>query len=490
MINQLCNTNYKQLLKQTCLALTLIVIVASLSQAFVLYTFTSQEDNAELINLSGRQRMLSQSIVKNLLTMRLNTVANSSIKQNLNNNVQLFITNHNKLVKIKLAKNQDSDNKTKMSNMYNDLQPHYKQLLKQTETLSHQKPSSPEKIKRLLAAEQRYLSQMDNIVSLYTSLATAKLRYTKLISLSLYILLLVSLALAAKYILFPAIYNIQKLITNLQEQECELQASNDKLNIALDDLNENQLERLESAKNEVLTSAIGSVAHDINTPLGICLTSATCLQDTTNNLSDKFDKGKITQSDLKKYIELENESNQIMQRNLNNAIELVRSFKVIAVDQGSKHKRNINLSNYIDDILLALKPRLKKTQHNIAVYCPIHLELSTYPSAYYQIFTNLIMNSIIHGFTDISSGEISINIEEQENELNINYSDNGCGLSQENLDKIFEAFFTTKRNSGGSGLGTQIIYKLVTNDLQGNITCKSKPNEGCQFNITVPITLK
>lgn len=171
--------------------------------------------------------------------------------------------------------------------------------------------------------------------------------------------------------------------------------------------------------------------------------------------------------------------------------ELIIRFKQIAVDQGSEQKREINLKDYINDTVSALGPKLKHCPHKVRVNCADDIELNTYPSAFYQIFTNLIMNSIIHGFEEQLNGIITIDVENLRNEkILITYHDNGKGFNKNIENRIFEAFFTTRKNQGGSGLGTEIIHKLVIKDLQGKITCRSIEGEGTSFIIEIPKELK
>jgi signal transduction histidine kinase len=116
--------------------------------------------------------------------------------------------------------------------------------------------------------------------------------------------------------------------------------------------------------------------------------------------------------------------------------------------------------------------------------------LSCPAGAISQIFTNLLMNSLIHGFEDIEEGNIHITVIDEGNVVDINYSDNGKGLTAEQLDKLFHPFFTTKRDQGGSGLGTHITYNLVRQTLGGSIQVSSEPGKGLAYHIRFPKVLK
>ena len=109
------------------------------------------------------------------------------------------------------------------------------------------------------------------------------------------------------------------------------------------------------------------------------------------------------------------------------------------------------------------------------------------PGAFSQLLTNLVMNSLIHGFNGINKGEIDIAVSEAEGFLKIQYSDNGKGMDEETLKKIYNPFFTTKRSHGGTGLGMHIAYNLVTQKLGGQISAESRTEEGTLFDIRVPL---
>jgi signal transduction histidine kinase len=157
------------------------------------------------------------------------------------------------------------------------------------------------------------------------------------------------------------------------------------------------------------------------------------------------------------------------------------------VDQSSTERRQFKLKPYLEEILLSLSPTLKKTRHQVTIECADELSLHSYPGAYSQIITNLVMNSVTHGFEGIEAGHITITASEQAEGLLLRYSDNGKGIAAEHLDKIFDPFFTTRRGQGGSGLGMHIVYNLVTQTLGGTITCNSTPGQGVVFVIRIPI---
>jgi len=156
------------------------------------------------------------------------------------------------------------------------------------------------------------------------------------------------------------------------------------------------------------------------------------------------------------------------------------------VDQASEAVRQINLKDYLKEIIRSLHPKLKKTQHKVNLECPEDLILNLPAGAISQIFTNLIMNSIIHGLEGVPLGEINISITEEDELVNITFEDNGKGVDPGKLAKLFDPFFTTKRDQGGSGLGTHIVFNLVKQTLSGEIEVNSVVGEGLTYHISFP----
>ena len=172
--------------------------------------------------------------------------------------------------------------------------------------------------------------------------------------------------------------------------------------------------------------------------------------------------------------------------NLNRASDLVASFKQVAVDQTSEAERDVDMKEYIREVTQSLAPKFKKTSHEIDIDCPDDLVIKCAPGAIAQIVTNMIMNSLIHGFENIKRGQIQLKIWSDDEYVHIDYSDNGKGLKKEMLEKHFDAFFTTRRGKGGSGLGTHIMYNLVTQSLGGKIEAESEQGKGLNYYISFP----
>ncbi len=147
---------------------------------------------------------------------------------------------------------------------------------------------------------------------------------------------------------------------------------------------------------------------------------------------------------------------------------------------------NFRLDEYVYEIRNTIKPQFKNTKHTIQIVSDEEIIMDSYPGALFQIFNNLVMNSLIHGFEGKERGHIQIQLEHSLLDVKITYSDDGKGIKKEVIDRIFDPFFTTARGRGGSGLGLHIVFNLCTTVLNGQISCKSDPASGTIFEINLP----
>jgi signal transduction histidine kinase len=274
------------------------------------------------------------------------------------------------------------------------------------------------------------------------------------------------------------------LYNNLEEKVAE---RTQELSDALDHLKTTQAQLVESEKMASLGGLVAGIAHEINTPIGIGLMSASTLTIKTEVAINAFKNNKLKKSTMGAYFDKVAHGSQLILRNLERASELVKSFKQVAVDQSNLEKRSFVVKKYLEEILIALKPKLQKT-HQITLNGDEEIEINSYPGALSQIITNLLTNSSIHAYQEGEEGQLRFDIRRSEEQVIIEYSDDGCGIPTESLPKIFDPFFTTGRIKGGTGLGLHITYNLVTQKLKGTIQVESVVNVGTTFIITLPLT--
>ncbi|MCX7023563.1 MAG: HAMP domain-containing sensor histidine kinase [Spirochaetes bacterium] len=242
---------------------------------------------------------------------------------------------------------------------------------------------------------------------------------------------------------------------------------------------------VEAEKMAFLGSLVAGVAHEINTPVGVAVTAASHLQERGAEVEKEFRERSLTRSALEAFLAESAEASGILLTNLRRTSDFVRSFKQVAVDQTNEERRIFKVKPYLEEIVFSLRPKLKKTRHVVEVDAPEGLTLNSMPGMFAQIVTNLIINSLTHGFDEGAAGRIDIQARVQGGKFALHYRDNGKGIPRENLQKIFQPFFTTRRSHGGTGLGLYIVSNIVTN-LSGSISCTSEPGQGVEFIVTLP----
>jgi signal transduction histidine kinase len=279
---------------------------------------------------------------------------------------------------------------------------------------------------------------------------------------------------------------LREEIEQRRQTELNLLARQRELQETIDTLNQAQDRLVQSEKMAALGGLVAGITHEVNTPVGIGVTATSFLAERLHQLEQAFREKTLTPKMLEDFLSEASQSTDLLQSNLQRASELIASFKQIAVDQASEAIRTINLCEYLHEIIRSLQPHFKKTQHQIEVNCADNIILDCPAGAISQIFTNLLMNSLIHGFENMAQGQIRITVIDDADNIEIRYSDNGKGLSAGQLEKLFHPFFTTKRDQGGSGLGTHIAYNLVRQTLGGSIEASSEPGAGLHYHICFP----
>ncbi|MBN1700095.1 MAG: substrate-binding domain-containing protein [Spirochaetales bacterium] len=278
----------------------------------------------------------------------------------------------------------------------------------------------------------------------------------------------------------------EELEKRVQERTSELEKANFQLQDTLKRLKTAQSKLVQSEKMAALGGLVAGIAHEINTPIGIGVTAASHLDKITKELSTLYQNQKLKRSDLEHYFTTSTEASSLILSNMKRAYDLIRSFKKIAVDQSSEEKRRFNVREYCEEVILSLKPKLKKTEHTISLQIDKNLEIYSYPGAFSQILTNFILNSLIHGFFGKDKGKIIVKASLFKEMFFFRYFDNGKGIPRSVQKKIFDPFFTTSRAQGGTGLGLHLVYNIVTQTLRGTIRCKSYPSYGALFIISIP----
>lgn len=259
----------------------------------------------------------------------------------------------------------------------------------------------------------------------------------------------------------------------------------EELSETLDVLRKTQKKLVESEKMASLGSLVTGVAHEINTPVGIIITAISNLSDRLSALMGKYQENMMKKSDLDNFLSYTEKTSNLILSNSQRTGELVKSFKRVSVDQSTEQRRQFKLYNYIKDVLMSLEPKFKGLDLEINIDCDEYLVWNSYPGILAQIITNLVINSVVHGFSGGGGGKIDFEIKRIDSRLRFIYRDSGKGMGKDVLQHIFDPFFTTNKQTG-TGLGMHIIYNLITQKLDGTIEVKSEVGKGSEFIMEFP----
>jgi ligand-binding sensor domain-containing protein/signal transduction histidine kinase len=252
-------------------------------------------------------------------------------------------------------------------------------------------------------------------------------------------------------------------------------------------LKDTQQQLVAQEKLAALGSLVAGVAHELNTPIGNSLLMASALQEKTDEVSIKFEDQTIKRSDLHSFIGASQEASALIMRSLRNAADLVNSFKQVAVDQASAQRREFNLEQASNEIVATMMNQVRKAGHLVEYDIPSDIVMDSFPGPYGQVLINFVNNALLHAFGERTGGRMLIKATTMvPGRVLLAFSDDGAGIDPENLARIFDPFFTTKMGQGGSGLGLNITYNIVTSLLGGSVRVESVLGTGTTFYIDLP----
>ena len=270
-----------------------------------------------------------------------------------------------------------------------------------------------------------------------------------------------------------------RLFTELQERSRQLSQSLEDLRAAQDGL-------IQTEKLAALGKLVAGVAHELNTPVGTSLTVASAFINKADRFEADVASGNVRRSALAEFIAANREAASQIMINLTHAVDLIQSFKQVAADRNVSDRRAFDLSQVTEQVVKGLRFGLRRNL-TVSVECEPNLAMNSYPGPYGQVITNLVVNSTVHAFPDGARGSVHITAQATGNHnVEVLFSDNGCGMSPEVTRQVFDPFFTTRRDQGSTGLGLHIVHNIVTNRLGGRINLETKPGAGTKIRIVVP----
>lgn len=275
----------------------------------------------------------------------------------------------------------------------------------------------------------------------------------------------------------------EQLEQGIAERSRELEAKTRQVTETLNDLRMTQQQLLDLERQTMVGELVAGLAHEINTPLAI---GAATLDNLIRELEPTRGHIPETESECNAMLDHIIDAVSLAQNNTERAADIVARFKEVSVDQASGQERKFEIGNYLHSIITSLRPHYRYRPIEIDIHCPDPIYITGAPGIYAQIVTNLMINALDHAFDRDQQGRISITATRAGNRLCLCFADNGKGMDQATLEKVFQPFFTTRRNDGGSGLGAHIVYDLVANRLQGNIRIQSEPGCGTAYQMLIP----
>ena len=276
---------------------------------------------------------------------------------------------------------------------------------------------------------------------------------------------------------------ILKLNESLEQRVAERSAE---LQATLENLHASQDALARSAAKAALSTLVASVTHELNTPLGNSLIAASTCGDLAQRFARQLATGALKRTELNDFVSQMEDGSRLVERNLQRAVELVRNFKQVAADQASEQRRRFELSDVVKEVMDTLSPSLNRYTHVLTVDVPKGIAMDSYPGALGQVLINLINNAYLHAFVERSGGRVELVASDQGMHVELQVTDNGAGMAQDDLAQIFQPFFSTKIGHGGTGLGTTIVENLVNETLGGNLQVTSTLGAGTRFTIRLP----
>ncbi|MBL1244839.1 MAG: GHKL domain-containing protein [Sulfurimonas sp.] len=282
--------------------------------------------------------------------------------------------------------------------------------------------------------------------------------------------------------------NQEELHTFTLELESRVEERTLKLVESLNTLKKAQTQLVESEKMASLGALVSGVAHEVNTPLGNAITGSSIIKQETAELLQSMHNGTMKKSYLEDTLNSLNETARLLLKSVNSAASLIRSFKKISVDQSIEDKRKFDIVEYTDEVVKTFNSKLKQIPVKVIIDSPQTLMIYSYPGVFAQLINNLIQNAIIHAFEfKKDNAIINIKLSLDNNIFKFSFEDNGAGMNESIKKKAFDPFVTTKRNAGGTGLGLNIAYNLVTQKLKGTLELQTQEGKGSKFTIYIPV---
>ena len=486
------NVNLKSLTYRYVMALGLVAILATASMFYLQKVIAAQKYSSNIINQASNERFLVKQIglYHVALIATRGSELNPDFRKKLLDTANALESNHQSLLDREESENLGGEMLPSVRKIYFDdpiqLNHQISDYIALAKTLSL---NTYEQLtnKTLLSSSfveltESILKSMNKVVEAHVTHSEKALKRTRQIEIFLWLVNMVVLVLLGLFIFRPMMKTISDQFKNLNRQKVVLEENLVSLETA-------QKELVKSQKIASLGRMVAGFSHELSTPIGIAVSAVSQIEDAANHITQELGTKHSNTELINQHSAILQETALLASKNLSRAGRLMDKFKQSSIDRHSERSRDFDLKNLTEDTIYNLSHQLKAKSVGVEIECPTPVLLHGQPSLIEQLITNLVINSLAHGY--IGHGGI-IHIEwqlsESKNVITLRFKDDGVGISPSISEKIFEPFFTSER-TGGSGLGLYICHSIVTEDLNGQITCKTDTTEGAEFNIQFPLQI-
>lgn len=272
--------------------------------------------------------------------------------------------------------------------------------------------------------------------------------------------------------------DIYRLLASLRETQNELQACRGAAEPAPS----------KDARIDALGRLVASMAHEINTPLGVARIASSLIDERRLALADQFTAGAMTRGQLQEFLDDTGEAVGMLTDGLRRVAELVASFRQIVVDPRAEERRVVRLVPYIEEVLEEMGGLLSERRIGVVVVGDRQLTDLVHPVAFARMTRALVQNVLDHAWPSATSALLRIGVATDGRTCTLTCEDNGVGIDEGSRERVFEPFFSTRRMPGGPGLGLYTAYNIVHDLLGGSIRADAVSPHGCCITAQWPAT--
>lgn len=280
-------------------------------------------------------------------------------------------------------------------------------------------------------------------------------------------------------------YGLHSLLANLLDREYRFRE-------LLDQGMKERVSRLaEEGKMKSLNSLVAGVAHEINTPVGIGITSASFVDQLLDSISSKMAAGTLGKQDLTDMLDDSRTSLHLIENSLGRVKNLMERFRSLAMDLSEEHPVQVDLPTFMRTQMEAFRRSCPRKDLDFQLQLAELPHIRTRMGALTLVLSAMLENAAKHAYPDSNGGRITLKVAQagdQPDQIEFEVRDYGQGMAPEVCRQIFEPFTVMRREGGGMGIGMHIARNLAVFKLKGTLACASTAGQGTSFVLRIPLT--